>query len=164
MNRQCKALVDRLEASGKEFVSYLSQLSDEDLRAAPAPNEWTIHQVVAHMRDVEQHAFLVRVQRITKEEHPAVQNFDQDEWWNQSHYSPSEPLKKIIADFRSSRRKMVALLRKTSDKDWKNWAVHSAYGKISLEWVAMHCYHHTLEHIAQMGYAREKGILKNLNG
>ena len=58
---------------------------------------------------------------------------------------------------------MVALLRKTTDKDWKNWAAHSAYGKISLDYIAMHCYHHTLEHVAQMGYAAEKNVLSALN-
>lgn len=164
MNRQRKALVDRLEESAKEYVAYLSQIPDDELRAVPAPNEWSIHQVAAHMRDTEQHVFLVRLQRMLKEEHPAVANFDQDEWWKQNPYQADEPIKKIISDFRAARRKFVALLRKTGDKDWKNWARHSAYGKISLDWLAMHCYHHTLEHVAQMGYAREKGILKELNG
>jgi hypothetical protein len=107
--------------------------------------------------------FLVRIQRVMTEEHPAVQNFDQDEFWKTNPYSAKEPIKKIITDFRAARRKMVTLLRQASDKDWKNWALHSAQGKISLEFIAMHCYHHTLEHIAQMGYAREKDMLKALN-
>jgi hypothetical protein len=163
MNRQRKALIDRLETSGKEYVDYLSQVAAADLHTKSSPTEWSIHQVAAHVRDADQHAFFVRVQRIMKEEHPAVQNFDQDEFWKTNPYSASEPIKKVIADFHSTRRKMVSLLRKAADEDWKNWAQHSVYGKISLDWVAMHCYHHTLEHIAQMGYARENDLLKALN-
>ena len=163
MNRKRTALIDRLETSSKEYLWYLSQLSDAELHSAPAPNEWTIHQVAAHMRDTEEYVFLARTQRILKEPHPAVQNFDQ-EAWNRAHYSPDEPLKKIIAEFRAARRKLIRLLRQSSDEDWTNWAMHSAYGKISLDWLVMHDYHHTMEHLAQIGYAREKQVLKELNG
>lgn len=164
MNRQRKALVDRLETSGKDFIDYLSQLSMDELYAKPTPTEWSLHQCAAHVRDTEQNAFLVRVECMMKEVHPAVANFDQDEWWQAHPYQADEPLKKIVADFRAARNKLVRLLRKATQDDWDNWARHSAYGKISMEWVAMHAHHHTLEHIAQMGYARENQVLKQLAG
>ena len=66
----------------------------------------------------------MRVKRILTESHPKVANFDQDEW-NKEHYDPNEPFKKIVADFRSGRRKLIALLRKSKDKDWENWAILS---------------------------------------
>jgi Protein of unknown function (DUF664). len=163
MNRQRVGLIDRLEQSGKDYLWYLARLSDADINAPTAPGEWTIHQVVAHVRDTEQHVFLARAQRIVKEEHPAVQNFDQDAW-NRDHYSATEPFKKIVGDFSASRRKLISLLRKTTNEDWDNWAKHSAYGRISLDWLVMHDYHHTLEHLAQIGYLREKAVLKELNG
>jgi hypothetical protein len=163
MNRKRAGLVDRLEQSGKDYLWCLSQLTEEEIHAPTAPGEWTIHQVVAHVRDTEQHAFLARLERMLKEEHPAVQNFDQDEW-NKTHYDPNEPFKKIVAEFRAARRKFMQLIRKSTDKDWANWAMHSAYGKISLDWLAMHNYHHTMEHIVQIGYLREKAVLKQLNG
>jgi hypothetical protein len=162
MNHKQKTLIDRLEASGKDFAQYLAQLSDAELFASSAPTEWTIHQAAAHMRDTEQCVFLARVERIMREPHPAVQNFDQGEHWKTHPYSANEPIKKIIADFRAARRKLIARLRKASNQDWANWAAHSAYGKISLEWLAMHDYHHTLEHVAQIGYAREKQVLAEL--
>jgi DNA phosphorothioation-dependent restriction protein DptG len=162
MNRQRAAWIDRLEQSGKDYLRYVSQLSEADLHRAPAPGEWTMHQVVAHVRDTERQVFLARVQRIMNEEHPAVQNFDQDQW-NKDHYDPNEPFKEIVADFRAARRQLVALLRKTKNADWDNWAIHSAYGKISLDWLVRHDYHHTLEHIAQMGYLAEKSVLEELN-
>jgi uncharacterized damage-inducible protein DinB len=163
MNRQRQQLVKRLEQSGAEYITYLSQLSADEVTAKPSPADWSIHQVAAHMRDTEQMAFLVRAERFLKETQPTFANFDQDEYWRNHPYSPDEPLKKIIADFRTLRRKLVRLLRRAPDKVWQNYGMHSAYGKVSLDWVAMHCYHHTLEHIAQIGYAREKELLKELN-
>ncbi|MBI5653393.1 MAG: DinB family protein [Chloroflexi bacterium] len=164
MNRKQKSLIDRLEASGQDFARYLAQLSDAELFTSSAPTEWTIHQAAAHMRDTEQYVFLARVERIMNEVHPAVQNFDQGEHWQTHPYSAKEPLEKIISDFRAARRKLIARLKKSSNQDWANRAAHSAYGKISLEWLAMHNYHHTLEHIAQIGYAREKQVLAELKG
>ena len=162
MNRQRAVWIDRLEQSGKDYLRYVSQLADTEVHRAPASGEWTIHQVVAHVRDTEQRVFLARAQRIMTEPHPVVQNFDQDEW-NKNHYDPNEPFGKIVAEFRLARRKLVSLLRKSKDEDWKNWAMHSEYGKISLDWLVMHNYHHTMEHIAQMGYLAEKAVLKELN-
>ena len=162
MNRSRTAWIDRLEQSGKDYLRYVSRLSDSQIHDVPAPGEWSMHQVVAHVRDTERYVFLERVRRILKETHPAVENFDQDVW-NRDHYDPSEPFKKIVADFRVSRRKLVSLLRKSKEKDWENWAMHSEYRKITIDWLVMHDYHHTLEHTAQIGYLNEKALLKNLN-
>jgi hypothetical protein len=163
MKRQRKTLVDRLEQSGKEYATYLLQHSADELLSKRSPTEWSIHQVAAHMRDTDQFAFLVRVERLLKENDPAFANFDQETYWASHSYSPAEPIKRIVADLLAARRKMVRLLRAAPDAAWKRTGIHSAYGKVSLDWVAMHCYHHTLEHTAQSGYVLEKELLKSLN-
>lgn len=161
MKRAHKNLIDHLEVSGEEFVAYLALFSEEEIHTAPAPNEWNIHQIVAHLRDAEHHAFLVRAQRIAKEAYPNVASFDQDVW-HREHYSAAEPFKKMLREFRATHRKLVAVLRKTTDHDWANWATHPAFGKISLEWIALHSYQHTLDHHAQIVQMREKRVLVKL--
>ncbi len=163
MDRKRAQLIDRLESSGQDFVWIINQLEETSMFTPPAPGEWTIHQIAAHMRDTEEHAFLLRIERIMKEPQPAVLNFDQ-EAWNREHYLASEPLRKIDSEFRAARRKVVRLLRRATKKDWENWASHPEYGKISLDWILEHDYHHTLEHIAQIGRLHEMEILKKLNG
>src|SRR6266498_3044921 len=106
MNSQHKRMVERLEASAEDFLAYATKLSADDLAARPAPTEWTLHQVIAHGRDTEQEDFLYRLKRMLNEEHPAVENFDQDLWTGQ-HYSAAEPSKKILSEFRGARRKIV---------------------------------------------------------
>ncbi len=162
MNRQRSALIDRLETSGKDYTTFLAQFSEDEIHDLPEPNEWSIHQVAVHMRDNEQQVFLYRVQRLMKETHPEVPNFDSD-LWNRDHYRPDEPLEKIIADFRTARRKLVKLLRSTTAKDWENWATHPEYGRISLDWIALYDYGHTLDHLAQMVKVRESSTLNRLN-
>ncbi len=162
MNREHKRLVDRLESSGEDLLSYLGKFSEQEILEQPAPNEWSIHQVVAHLRDTEERVFLYRVRRLLKEDHPEVPNFDQDAW-QREHYSPTEPFKKMLADFRSARRKQIVLLRKTTDKDWDRTARHPEYGVISVNWLVNHNVNHTFEHLSQIGYWHEKSLLKKLN-
>lgn len=163
MNRYHRTLLDRLEANGKDFLDHLARLSEEEIHRVPAPNEWSIHAVVAHLRDTEQHVFLERAQHIlSAKSPPVVENFDQDEW-NREHHSPAEPRKQIVAELRAARRKFLKLLRGTRDRDWARYAVHPQYGKISLEWLVTHDYSHTLEHLHQLLELREAHLLKALN-
>lgn len=164
MNRAHSKLIERIEESGKDLLSYLALLSDEEIRTAPAAGEWSIHAVLAHLRDTEQHVFLKRARRILGAiDPPQVENFDQEQW-NRDHYSPDEPRSKIVAEFRSARRSMLKVLSETGDKDWSRWAIHPEYGKISVEWLATHDYSHTLEHLHQLLEMRERALLKELNG
>ncbi len=158
MNRWHKGLIERLEANGKELVWYVGRLADDQIHALPEPNAWNIHQVLCHVRDTERQVFLSRAQRILKEDAPQVVAFDQHAWMDQ-HYWPAEPLKTVLSQFKSARRRLIALLVKTNDKQWARYAIHPELGNISLEWLVTHCYNHTMEHIAQVGYAYEHSLL-----
>lgn len=162
MNKEHKRLINRLETSADDFLLYLHKLPLEELQRVPSPNEWTLHQVAAHVRDVEEQVFLYRLKRMLREENPAVENFDGDTW-TREHYSATEPVKKIAAEIRAARKKQIALLKKAKDKDWARAARHSAYGKISVEWVMTHAANHTMEHAAQLGNAHDQLMLKKLN-
>ena len=162
MNHNRSQLIDRLESSGQDYVWYLDRLSEEEIRVPPAPNDWTVHEIAVHMRDTERLVFLLRAERILKDEHPAVENFDQEEWHRQ-HYQTAEPLRKVKSEFRAARRKLAQLLRSASKRDWENWALHPEYGKISLDWLLEHDYIHTLDHLAQIARMREAATLKKLN-
>ncbi|MGB8648115.1 MAG: DinB family protein [Anaerolineae bacterium] len=164
MNRQHTQLIERIQESSKELLDYVARLPEAELYRAPGGDEWSMHAILAHLRDTEEHVFLKRTQRILSEkEAPRVENFDQEKW-NREHYSAQEPLKKILGDWRKARRKFVALLGKTPDKEWAHYAIHPEYGKISIEWLATHNYSHTLEHLHQLLERRERDILKQLNG
>lgn len=164
MNKQHTQLVDRLEASTSELADALAQLPADQIARIPKEGEWSLHEVMSHVRDTEVNAFTYRVDLILKSDSPpAVASFDQEEW-SKEHYSPDEPLKDIVAEFRAARRKLVKLLRGTRDSDWKRYAVHPVYGNIPIEYIALHSYTHTLEHMQQFMNVREENIVNAANG
>ncbi len=164
MNKQHVQLIERLAASAEEVSAALKPITKEQLTRVPRPGEWTLHQALSHLRDTEVQVFAYRAARILKEPAPPmVANFDQEVWMRE-HYSSREPIKNIVAEFRAARRKLVKLLSATTDKDWKRYAVHPEYGKISVEYIALHAYNHTLEHLQQLLDAQEELLLKDANG
>lgn len=163
MNKQHTQLVDRLEASADELANALAQIPADQIALSPKDGEWSLHQVMSHVRDTEAQVFAYRVGLILNSDTaPAVKNFDQEEW-TRDHYSADEPLKNMVAEFRAARRKLVKLLRGTKDSDWKRYAVHSLYGNIPIEYIALHSYDHTLEHLQQFNNMREENIVKAAN-
>lgn len=164
MNKQHTQLIDRMQDSATQIADAVKQLSAEQLNRVPKEGEWSLHQALAHLRDTDAQAFLYRTARILKEqEPPAVLPFDQDEY-SREHYSADEPIENIVREFRTARRKLVKLLRGTRDGDWKKYAVHPEYGNISLEYIALHAYNHTLEHLQQLLDAQEMNLLNAAKG
>ncbi len=163
MNKQHTLLLDRLEDSAEQVVAAAKKLTPQQLSRIPKEGEWSLHQALSHLRDTDVQVFLYRAQRILKEqEPPKVASFNQEEW-NDAHYSAKEPIANILGEFRTARRKLVKLLRNTSDRDWTRHAIHPEYGNIPLEYITLHTYNHTLEHLQQLLDAQEATILNAAN-
>lgn len=164
MNKQHTELIARLEASAGEVAAALKHVTPAQMERVPRPGEWSLHQALAHLRDTEVQVFAYRTARILQENAPpVVANFDQDGWMR-DHYTRDEPLQKIISEFRAARRKLVILLRATTDKDWRRYAIHPEFGHIPIEYIALHAYNHTLEHLRQLLVAQEENLLNAANG
>jgi len=163
MKKQHAALIAQLEASANQVSAALKELSPAQIQRVPAKGKWSLHQNLAHLRDTEAQVFAYRAARILRESAPPiVANFDQEAWMR-AHYSPAEPVTAILAEFRAARRKLVKLLQSADNKGWTRYAVHPEYGKISLAYIALHAYNHTLEHLQQLLNAQEENLLRAAN-
>jgi hypothetical protein len=157
-----KDLIDRLEASGMEFVNWLSMFRADEASTPPGPKEWSAREIAIHQRDTEEQVFLLRTVRALEEDHPVVSMFVQEEW-EREHPSDGESLTKIIADFRAARRKLIRLLRNASSSEWNAYALHPKLGKLSVGLMAEFNYSHTLNHLAQLIDLHEHDMLRKLN-
>ncbi len=164
MNKQHAQLLERLQDSAAQVADAVKKLSAEQINRVPKQGEWSLHQALAHLRDTDARVFLYRTARILQEpEPPVVASFNQEEY-SREHYSSSEPIEHIVKEFVTARRKLVKLLRGTRDADWKKFAVHPEYGNISIEYIALHSYNHTLDHLQQLLDAQEANVLRAANG
>ena len=157
-----KELIDRLEASGKEFIQWLARFTPDEATTPPGPNEWSVREIAIHQRDTEEQVFLLRTVCALNEQHPVVTSLVQEEW-SQTQPAEGESLTQIIADFRAARRKLIRLLRAASSREWEAYAVHPKLGKLSVGVMAEFNYSHTLNHLAQLIDIHEKVMLNKFN-
>src|SRR2546423_12960179 len=68
--------LDLLEATPAILRGVMSEISDEDARWKPAPDRFSIAEVLAHLSHSEGNCYRVRVERILAEEMPQLEPDD----------------------------------------------------------------------------------------
>lgn len=116
-----------LEKTPLLLETLLRDLSTELLQWKPAPDRWSISEVLAHLADIEQ-TYSERVRRIMAESSPLLERYDQARAANYSQGTAAQHL----AAFLSTRRGIVALLRGLPASVGTCTAMHSELGTITL--------------------------------
>ena len=136
-----------LRDSADDLAREAGMISREGQLWRPKEGEWSVHECLAHLRDIERQVFLVRVGRIAREDRPRLEFFDEVAY-HREHWNEAEPLDSILGDYRSARAEIVSLLE--GAPDWSRIGVHATRGPIALEWQADYALGHTWEHLSQM--------------
>src|SRR5437868_6025023 len=80
-----KELLLRLREISQELNAELMDLTDEDANFSPGEGEWSIKEVVCHLRDAEQ-IWYKRISRILQEDEPFLRAFNPDELATEHDY------------------------------------------------------------------------------
>jgi hypothetical protein len=111
-----------------------------------ADAEWSAHECLTHLRNVERHVFLWRMNKMATEENPSLPFFDEVAY-QKEHWNPAETVAAMLADFVADRAAETALLEKA---DWARPGQHPMRGTITLNWLANYTLNHTWEHLSQI--------------
>lgn len=85
-------------------------LSEEELRFQPAPDKWSIHQIVIHLAD-DEILSTHRLRKVLAEEEPLLLSFDQEVWANNLGYERLDREQHLLL-FQMLRASMLPLLEK----------------------------------------------------
>jgi hypothetical protein len=113
------------------------------------PGSWNTHQVIAHMRDVNQEVYLPRLERIVAEDSPIFDDFD-TEGWMTAHYQAREPIQQLVTGFAEKCRTSVEWLAGLPVEAWNRPGSHPLIGKHTLQWWVERTLTHITEHLAQL--------------
>jgi hypothetical protein len=145
--------------SGADFMSLLAEapgklatlvvgLSEEQLSRRPAPDKWSIREIVAHLADDE----LVggyRYRMILSAPGTAIQAFDQDIWASTGRYGERD-VGSSLEIFRVLRQANLELLHSLSPEEWDNHGIHAERGVESIRDIAMYFAGHDINHFRQI--------------
>lgn len=118
-------LIDRLEKTAGEFRE--ACLATDDPSAPIDENRWSVHQIAAHTRDVDQLVYGRRVRRTATEENPEFPTFDGNAYMTEN-YDPGESLEQLLDGFVESVRGLTEFLRALPEPAWSRLSRHTTLG------------------------------------
>ena len=144
-----------LQAIAPDALAALVEgLSAEQLEQRPAPQKWSIREIVAHLADDEL-VGAYRIRLILSAPGTAIQAFDQDLWARTGRYSTRE-ITESLALYRTLRFANLKLLQSLTAEEWDMFGVHAERGIESLRDIAMYFAGHDINHFRQIELIRSR--------
>ena len=134
--------------TAKKLERLLKGVSASKLRKRPAPEKWSVAEILAHLADSE----IVRgwrMRQILGAPGTAIQAFDQNVWAISGHYEKRDPRKSLVL-FRVLREANLALLKSLRPEQWKHHGVHAERGEESIEHIVQMNAGHDINHTKQV--------------
>lgn len=126
----------------------LRGVGDDALRRRPAPGEWAIIEVVAHLADSDERS-LARVRRMLAEQDPELPGYDEAELARSGRYVERD-LATELDRFERVRGEHVALLESLDDDAWRRTGRHGEQGPMTVELYEAHGAGEDANHLAQI--------------
>jgi hypothetical protein len=144
-----KTITEILSATPKKLQQEVSLFSRLELLTRPAPDKWSVQEILAHLADVEEVGMRARVAAMVEQDHPTLLPFDQELRAVELRYKKIDP-RKSLANLTSQRRANVRWVRKLHPAQYKRQGYHQSAGKISVEELITEWAFHDLGHLRQI--------------
>lgn len=135
-------------ATAKKIERLIKGVSSAILRKRPAPDKWSISEILAHLADAEIVGGF-RIRFILGAPGSPITAFDQDAWVTSGHYDKRDA-RKSLEQFRALRQANLALLKSLTPEQWKHYGMHSERGQESIEHIVRMFAGHDLNHLKQI--------------
>jgi len=93
----------------------------------PSPNEWSLVEIVCHLRDVEAEVNLPRIRKVIQESNPFIPGKDTDPWASEREYILQDCLD-ALHSFLAVRMELLSVLENLAPDDWQRPARHAILG------------------------------------
>ena len=138
----------KLFFSFKKLIAAVNQLPKEMWNFKPAPNKWSVHEIIIHMADSEANGFS-RARKIICEPGSIIMAYDQDMWAEKTNYS-SQSTDDALELFKNLRKMTYNVIKDLPESTWSNFIIHPENGKMTLyDWLTVY-ENHVNVHINQM--------------
>jgi uncharacterized damage-inducible protein DinB len=149
MTRTRTQCIAALEEAHPTLVRLTSTLPDAALDFRPAPGEWTIREILAHLVDDEMYVMRTRLERMIKEDRPHLAPHDEQRWYA-TRNTVRDGLAELLADFGLQRAASLGIVTMLRDSDWAHEGYQPEYGLFTAEAWLTHWVAHDTTHIGQI--------------
>lgn len=135
-------------STAKKLERLIKGVSTARLRKRPAPDKWSVSEILAHLADAELVGSF-RMRLILGAPGTPIVAFDQDSWVTSGHYEKRDP-RKSLDQFRMLREVNLALLKSLTPEQWKHYGMHTERGQETIERIVQMFAGHDINHLQQI--------------
>lgn len=146
-------LLARLRAVTDDLAWAVRDIKSDELYYAPEPPalatgqpEWSMHEHLSHLRDMEQEFYLPLLRWAHIPEMLEPKDYSRREW-RERRYRRNETAGRLIEDLNKMREEEFLILREVSDAAWMRYRTDSRWGPVSTRWLTECMYRHALDHL-----------------
>ena len=147
-------LLERFRRGPELLAVVLTGVFGEEEDFTPAPDKWSVRQVIAHLADSEM-VGAHRFRQIIAEENPTLVAYDQEAWARNLDYARRKP-KQSLESFRRLRAENHDLLKELPEAAFGRTGNHTERGALTLRDYLGILMRHTESHALQMQAIREE--------
>jgi len=127
----------------------ISSMSLKEMKTRPAANKWSVHEVLAHLDDVEEIGMRARVAAMVEAENPLLPSIDQEKRAQEMKYNRKHPLRSL-ASLARQRQANLKWLRRLKAVQLKRRGTHERVGELTAEELVTEWAFHDLGHLKQI--------------
>lgn len=144
-----QSVLANLKATPAALDTICKNMAADQWIAKPDGKEWSVVEILCHLRDVDREVNLPRIKRIIRNEVPFLPGVETDPWADERRYiTQSGP--DALQSFLEVRTEMCGLLNQLSETGWNGAARHAIFGPTSLFELTGFMATHDVAHIRQV--------------
>jgi hypothetical protein len=147
-----KKLIEQYRRGYEAVAEALLKIKAEELDARPAPNKWSVREIVHHLADSEMIA-AARLRYLLGQDRPTIHGYDQDEFARRLYYD--RPHEVSLELFRLVRESTAEILDRLTPAEWIREGTHTEAGPYGVDaWLKTYS-GHAHKHATQIRVARD---------
>jgi uncharacterized damage-inducible protein DinB len=156
---ELKEHIAAADKSPKQIAAAVSGLPDGTLRYKPAPDKWSILEILGHLADVEI-VYAHRFRQMLADKKPVIAPMDVDDWASNLGYSKESPAE-LVAAYGLNRHRTLQLLRRLKPGDLEKSAYHPEYQRdVTVAEYVEKIATHGANHLEQIERLKKKAVGK----
>jgi len=138
------------------LAKLIEAVPEEALRQKPAPEKWSVVEILAHLAEDE----LVsswRYRQMIERTGATLAGFNQDEWARLGKYEEWNA-REALGMFRMLREANLRMLAGLTAQQWEREGIHAERGRMTVRDLARHMAAHDVNHILQIARVLGKSV------
>ena len=149
MAQNQQEIIKRILKSAQELTGITESIPKSKISSKLAENDWSIFEIVLHIRNVAMFGYGLRIRRLVYETDPLFADYD-EESEKLNDMKRSQPVNEVIEMIAAEHRAIGQILTLLSEESWQRSGRHPESGQLTIEFLAKRLADHAEEHIGQI--------------